>query len=199
MNKIFTQAVKERRSFYHISKSINVSDAKLQEIVEFSVKWTPTAFNSQSSRAVLLLKDHHDKLWDSTREILRKLVPADKFKPTNDKMDGFKSGYGTVLYFDDQASIRGMQEKFPLYAERFPEWGHHSNGILQFVVWLYLEEHGLGASLQHYNPLIDHVIQQEWSIPADWKLIAQMPFGHPTQQPGEKTFVPVEERTKIFK
>ena len=199
MNKIFIQAVKERRSFYHISKSVNVSDAKLQEIVEFSVKWTPTAFNNQSSRAVLLLKDHHDKLWDSTREILRKMVPADKFKPTNDKMDGFKSGYGTVLYFDDQATTRKMQEKFPLYAERFPEWGHHSNGILQFVVWSYLEEQGLGASLQHYNPLIDHVVQQEWNIPADWKLIAQMPFGHPTQPPGEKTFVPVEERTKIFK
>ena len=56
----------------------------------------------------------------------------------------------------------------------------------QLVVWTGLEAEGLGASLQHYNPLIDDEVKQEWNVPANWKLIAQMPFGNPTAAPGEK-------------
>jgi len=34
--------------------------------------------------------------------------------------------------------------------------------------------------------LIDDDVRSEWNVPAEWKLIAQMPFGSPTQQPGIK-------------
>lgn len=56
-----------------------------------------------------------------------------------------------------------------------------------------------GGILQHYNPLIDEKVKNEWNIPEHWKLIAEMPFGKPTFQPGEKEFQPVEERVKTFK
>jgi predicted oxidoreductase (fatty acid repression mutant protein) len=52
--------------------------------------------------------------------------------------------------------------------------------------------------LQHYNPLIDEKVKKTWNLPASWKLIAQMPFGKPTDQPGEKEFQPLEERVKFF-
>jgi len=39
-----------------------------------------------------------------------------------------------------------------------------------------LEDAGLGASLQHYNPLIDQETAETWDINPDWKLLAQMPF-----------------------
>ena len=52
---------------------------------------------------------------------------------------------------------------------------------------------------QHYNPLIDDEVKTEWNVPANWKLIAQMPFGNPTAAPGEKEFQPLEERVKFHK
>lgn len=69
----------------------------------------------------------------------------------------------------------------------------------QLTIWTLLEDAGFGASLQHYNPLIDEPIHRQWAIPAHWKLIAQMPFGTPLQTPPEKEILPLENRIKIFK
>lgn len=71
--------------------------------------------------------------------------------------------------------------------------------MLQYVIWTALELEGLGASLQHYNPLIDEEVKKEWQIPSNWKLIAQMPFGKPTAEAGAKEFQPLEDRVKVFK
>lgn len=71
--------------------------------------------------------------------------------------------------------------------------------MLQFVIWTALENEGLGASVQHYNPLIDEKVKTSWIIPQSWKLIAQMPFGKPTAPAGEKEFKPLEERIKVSK
>jgi predicted oxidoreductase (fatty acid repression mutant protein) len=65
-------------------------------------------------------------------------------------------------------------------------------------VWTALELEGLGANLQHYNPLIDQKVSQTWSIPADWQLKAQLVFGTPAGQTYEKTFKPLEERVMVF-
>ncbi|MBT2293623.1 nitroreductase family protein [Paenibacillus albidus] len=199
MSKSFFEAVKGRRSIYAISKESTISDAKIQEIVEEAVLHSPTSFNSQSSRAVVLLGEAHDKLWDITTETLRKIVPAEQFEGTAQKLASFKAGYGSVLFFEDQTVVKSLQENFALYAENFPIWSNQSSGILQFVVWTALAEEGLGASLQHYNPLIDDEVKAAWGIPAEWKLIAQMPFGKTAAPAGEKEFQPIEERVKVFK
>ncbi|OBA01675.1 nitroreductase [Paenibacillus polymyxa] len=200
MTKDFFTALKDRRSYYGISKEHVISDQRIQEIVEEAVKYTPTSFNSQTSRAVVLLGEHHDKLWNITEDILREVVGnEEQFKSTAEKMNGFRSGYGTVLFFEDNNVIAGLQQQFEAYADNFPIWANQSNGMLQLVVWTALEQEGLGASLQHYNPLIDEKVKNEWNIPEHWKLIAEMPFGKPTFQPGDKEFQPIEERVKTFK
>ncbi|MGR6762578.1 nitroreductase family protein [Paenibacillus sp. T2-29] len=200
MTKDFFTALKDRRSYYGISKEQVISDQRIQEIVEEAVKYTPTSFNSQTSRAVVLLGEHHDKLWNITEDILREVVGnEEQFKSTAEKMNGFRSGYGTVLFFEDNNVIAGLQQQFEAYADNFPIWANQSNGMLQLVVWTALEQEGLGASLQHYNPLIDEKVKNEWNIPEHWKLIAEMPFGKPTFQPGDKEFQSIEERVKTFK
>lgn len=85
MKKDFYEAIKERRTFYGISKEALVSDDRIKEVIEHAVKHTPSAFNSQSARVVLLLGDKHDKLWSITKEALRKIVPEDKFGSTEEK------------------------------------------------------------------------------------------------------------------
>lgn len=195
----FLDAVKKRRSVYGISKDIKVSDARIEEIIGEAVLHTPSSFNSQSARVVVLFGEQHDKFWDITKETLRKVVPADSFAPTEEKMAAFRSGSGTVLFYEDQTVIEGLQQQFAAYAENFPVWSQQSNGMLQYVVWTALSEEGVGASLQHYNPLVDEQVAKEWNVPSNWKLIAQMPFGNIAAEPGEKQFAPLDSRLKVFK
>ena len=199
MSKDFYTAVADRRSFYGISKDEIISDEKIQEIIEHAVKHTPSAFNSQSARVVLLLGKHHNKWWDITKDALREIVPADKFSSTEDKINSFQNGYGTILFFEDTSVIESFQEQFPSYKDNFPIWSQQSSGMHQYVVWTSLEIEGFGVSLQHYNELIESDVKKEWNIKDNWKLISQMPFGNPTAEPGEKEFQPFEERIKIFK
>ncbi|HOQ02172.1 MAG TPA: nitroreductase family protein [Acetivibrio clariflavus] len=198
MSKDFYTAVADRRTYYGISKESVVSDERIKEIIEHTVKHTPSAFNSQSTRIVLLLRNHHDKLWDITKEALRKIVPPEQFSSTEDKINSFRNGYGTILFFEDNTVIQSLQKQFELYKDNFPIWAQQSNGMHQFVLWTALKIEGFGVSLQHYNELIENEVKKEWGIPENWKLVAQMPFGKPTANPGEKEIQPLENRIKIF-
>lgn len=199
MSKTFTDAVKNRRSIYGIGKETLVSDARIEEIVEFAVTNSPSAFNSQSGRVVILLNAEHDALWDITTEALREISSKEDFSATEQKMGAFKNGYGTILFFEDEAVVKGLQESFPSYQEKFPDYSLQSSGMLQFVVWTALEAEGYGASLQHYNPIIDDEVKAKWNLPKSWNLISQMPFGNVLQAAGEKEVSSLEERIKVFK
>lgn len=53
----FSEAIESRRTIYNLEKSISISDEELEEIISHAVKHVPSAFNSQSTRIVLLLND----------------------------------------------------------------------------------------------------------------------------------------------
>ena len=198
-SKDFLSALRERRSIYGLSKESPISDQQIQEIIAEAIQHTPSAFNSQSTRLVLLLGEQHNKLWDITSNVLKAVVPADQFSSTQQKLDGFRNGYGTVLFFEDQTVVEGLQQQFPLYQNKFPGWSHHTNAMHQLVIWMAFEAEGLGVNLQHYDPLIDEQVKAEWKLPETWELIAQMPFGKPTSPANEKQFSPVADRFQIFK
>ena len=185
----FLDAVERRRSCYSLGGEACVPDRRVVETLKFLVRNVPSSFNSQSQRLAVLFGDNHRRLWNIVMETLRRIVPPDKFPRTAKKIDGFAAAHGTVLYFDDQPTTDEFAEKFPLYASNFPVWSEQANGMLQFAVWCALEELGFGASLQHYNPLIDDEVKRTFNIPAGWRLIAQMPFGDLSAPPGPKTFV----------
>lgn len=199
MSQDFLQAVENRRSIYAIGRGTSVSDEAILELVRRSVKASPTAFNSQGARVVVLFGQQHEKLWNDTLEVLRKVAPPAGFSKTEEKIASFRAGRGTVLYFEDQSVVKGLQDSFPLYRDTFPVWSLESSGMLQLVVWTALEDAGLGASLQHYNPLIDEKVRETWKLPQDWKLLAQMPFGSVEGAPGPKETLPVEDRMKVFR
>ena len=91
-----------------------------------------------------------------------------------------------------------MQEKFALYADKFPVWATQSDAMHQFTIWTALEAEGLGANLQHYNPVIDAKVAAEWNVDPDWVLNAQLVFGKKEGEAGEKQFSSVEDRFKVF-
>lgn len=200
MDKSFLDAVAARRTYYSLSSDSTIPAERIEEIVQQAVKHVPSAFNSQSARVILLLGKQHEQLWDMAKTELKKIVPPASFQATEDKINGaFRSGYGTILYFEDMAVVEGLQQQFPAYKDNFPVWSNQSSGMLQFTIWTALELEGLGASLQHYNPVIDAAVKAAWNIPDGWKLIAQMPFGKPVAQPGEKEYRPVEERVIVHR
>ncbi|WKB34789.1 nitroreductase family protein [Terrilactibacillus sp. S3-3] len=198
MSNSFLDAIKERRSIYALDKNVKVSKEEIVETIQEAVKYSPSAFNSQSARAVVLFGEEHDKVWDIVEQELRKIVPEDKFAPTAEKLASFKAGFGTVLFFEDTDIVKGLQEQFALYADNFPIWSEHSTGIAQFAVWSALANIGVGASLQHYNPLIDEAVRESFDIPKSWKLRAQLPFGNIAAPAGEKDFAPIESRVKVL-
>lgn len=195
----FYEAIEARRTHYGISNEQVVSDDKLKELLERVIKHTPSAFNSQTARIVLLLGENHKKLWDITEVALRKIVPEENFAPTEEKINSFRAGYGTVLFFEDTDIVKYLQNEFPLYKDNFPIWSKEASGMHQFNVWTSLQLEGYGASLQHYNELIEEEVKKEWGLPSSWQMRAQMPFGKVVATPGEKEFKPLEERVKIFK
>lgn len=200
MERNFKEALKHRRSYYHISNSSPISDNEIKEIIDFAVMHVPSAFNSQSTRVVLLLGENHMKLWNITKDILKKIVAEEIFENTQAKIDhSFAAGYGTILFYEDMSVIEYLQQNFPTYHEKFPLWAQQTSAMHQLAIWTMLEDAGLGASLQHYNPLIDERVAQEWHIPSHWELIAQMPFGTPTEEPGKKEFQPLDKRVLVFK
>ena len=194
----FLEALAKRRTYYHLDKNIGTTQSRVRELVELAVLNTPSAFNMQSARAVVLFGAQSDALWRITKETLRKIVPESAFASTEAKLDSFAAGAGTILYFEDMGIVEGLQEKYPLYRDNFPVWSQQANGMLQSNIWTALELEGLGASLQHYNPLIDEAVKAEWNLPEPRKLIAEMPFGNPTAAPDPKESVPVSERVRVF-
>ncbi len=199
MNNGYYEALQQRRTQYAISGQSPVPDEQIIERVEYAVKHSPSAFNSQSARAVILFGENHQTLWSKTLDILQKIVPPEAFSSTEEKIRSFAAGHGSVLFFDDTAVTEGLMQAFPLYKDNFPVWAQQANGMLQHAVWTSLTLEGLGASLQHYNPLIDDAVKEAFGLPQQWKLIAQMPFGTPTAPLSPKEFLPVQDRVRVLR
>ena len=194
----FLAHMKQRRTIYAIGQNVPIAADQIEDIIKEAVRNSPSAFNSQTSRIVTLYGESHAKFWSIVRETLRKIVPEDSFTSTNAKINSFAAGYGTVLFFEDQDAVKSLQEQFPLYAEHFPAWSEHSTGIAQFAVWASLAEQYIGASLQHYNPVIDDEVAATFDIPENWKLRAELVFGSIEVPAGEKTFLDDSIRFKRF-
>lgn len=192
---LFTQ----RRTQYALGKTLPITESEVDALIRQAIRLAPSSFNSQSSRAVILFGAAHEQLWNITRETLRPMVPADAFASTDAKMNAFAAGAGTVLFYEDQDTIKQLQQDYALYADNFPIFSEHSAGMAQFAVWTALAEAGIGASLQHYAPLIDAEVARTWDVPASWKLRAQMPFGSNEKPFAEKSFIADEVRFKTVR
>ena len=197
MSNAFIDALKQRRTQYALGRNVALSQDALVELIQEAIKHSPSSFNSQSSRAVILFGAESEKLWKLATEEVRKVAPAEGFDKTEAKLNSFAAGVGTVLFFEDQDVVRSLQEKFALYADNFPVWSEQSGGMAQLSVWAALANEGVGASLQHYNPLIDNAVAAQWNVPASWKLRAQMPFGSNEAPFGDKAFMDDAARFKV--
>lgn len=186
------QSLEKRRTYYNINKELPVAAeevvAKIQQVTEL----VPDAFNMKSARVVVALGEKHDLLWNEIYNVFGGKVPEEKIA-------SFKAGAGTVLFFYDENTVKSLQEKFASYADNFPVWANQANGMLQISIWSALRELGIGASLQHYNPVIDQKVKELFHVPQEYKLLAQMPFGGIVSEPAAKEKEDINQRVVVVK
>lgn len=200
MSNQFLDLIHKRRTIYAVGKNVEQSTEHLTDLIQHAIKQSPSSFNSQSSRAVILFNAEHEKFWGLVKEKLKSYAKdSEAAAKTDAKMDSFAAGAGTVLFFEDLDVIENLQAQFPSYAENFPVWAEHSTAIAQFATWTALHTDGLGASLQHYNPIVDEQVHAEWDIPAHWKLRAQLVFGSIEGEAKDKAYIEDAVRFKVFK
>ena len=186
------ELLKNRRSIYQIKKAVPVSDEEIVKLVTDATELVPDAFNMKSQRIVLALSEKHDQLWDT-------IYDSFAGKVAREKIDGFKAGYGTVLYFYDESVVKKKQENFPSYAANFPVWAQQANGMLQISIWTGLRALNIGANIQHYNPVIDKAVKNLFDLPDSYVLIAQMPFGGIVAEPDPKEKEDISKRVLVAK
>ncbi|MDO4903052.1 MAG: nitroreductase family protein [Limosilactobacillus sp.] len=200
MESKLNQLLAKRRTIYALGDKVDAQPEDIFDLVKETVRNSPTAFNSQSVRAVVLFGKSSDKVWDIVEDALKAIVKdPEAFKSTQEKIASFRAGFGTILYLTDTDIVDGLQKQFPSYAENFPIWAEQAVGGAQQAVWAALAEQGIGASLQHYNPLIDDAIHEAFDLPASWQLRAEMPFGSIEAPAGEKEYLPEDQVFKLIK
>lgn len=92
----FLNAIKTRRTYYALNKTLPVSNDHITKIVEESIQAVPSAFNSQSNRAVVLFGAEHDTLWDIVADVVKDRVSEDQWDSASQRITGFKAAAGTV-------------------------------------------------------------------------------------------------------
>lgn len=92
----FLDAVKSRRTYYELGRDAPVDHRTIFETLKTAILHCPSSFNSQTARLVVLFNSHHERLWQITSEVLEAVVPPENFEPTAKKIEGLRSGYGTV-------------------------------------------------------------------------------------------------------
>jgi predicted oxidoreductase (fatty acid repression mutant protein) len=96
------ELAKARRTRYKLGKNSPVADSKIEELVNAAIVNVPSAFNTQSTRLVVLLHEEHERFWDLVIESFNNLlksgvVPEEVWKnQTLPKLTGMKAAVGTV-------------------------------------------------------------------------------------------------------
>ncbi|MDO5788287.1 MAG: nitroreductase family protein [Fusobacterium sp.] len=184
--------LEKRRSIYNIGNDLPISEDEVTTLVKDLTELVPDAFDMKSARVIILFNEKHHFFWDTVFNIF-------DGKISREKIESFKSGAGTILYFYDKNVVQVLQEKFPLYAQNFPIWANQANGMLQFTIWSGLAEKGIGANLQHYNPVIDKKIKEIFNIPESYEFVAQMPFGNIKLEALSKAKENIDTRVIVIK
>lgn len=193
----FIELLKKRRSQYSITNTISVPEEEVIEVIKQGIRHTPSPYNMQATRGIILLGENHKTLWNIVKEVLLERIGEERFVKTEEKIDkSFTSGYGTVLFFIDEDIVNENVEKF---SDTFISWSKQSAGMAQINVWLGLTNLGVGANLQHYNPIIDDKVRDAFDVPENWKLISQMPFGDVIEDPKVKEFRDIDEIVRIIR
>lgn len=189
--KDYIEIIKKRRSYYNLSEDVDLTNEEIKYLVEDVMNITPSHMNAETTRIVLLFDDKSKDFWTRVNETFDNSIKEEKFH-------GFYHAKGTALIFIDMNEIWDQEINMPDYSDYFETWGQHSAAMLQLNLWQALRDEGIGASNQHYNPVIDEWVKEDYDLPDHWELVAQMPFGKIEEEPDPKDKKPIEEKLIVI-
>lgn len=149
----FLQLIKQRRSIHALNNTPILPDAELLSLIKSTVRESPSAFNSQTSRVVVLLGEDHKNYWSNiVKPAMRKAITDEAtWAHIGPRYELFTQAYGTALFFEDGQTIKQLQKDHAVIANFFPQWSTHASGMAQVHTWTALELAGYGANLQHVS------------------------------------------------
>lgn len=194
----FTDLVRSRRTRYAIGNNTELTKEEITARLREVAREIPTASNSQTSRLVLVYGEDNEKLWDHIMEVQKDVMPEGMWEMMSGVMLGAKGAVGTILFFEDLDAVEAM----PAQGERAETYKQHNNANVQYASWLALTELGLGANLQHMNVGhkygFDKGILEMFNLPANYELVAQMPFGSIEGDAHPKEYIADDVRVQVI-
>lgn len=179
----YLRAIATRRTVYSLNPTLpkNVTTDSIRSTIQHIIKHTPTAFNCQGNRALLLTGKSHYDIWDN----VIKQFPTERGikRPISVRDDAF----GSIIFFSDQNIRENLQKKFPTWSDKFELFDIHASGAAQVQVWTALRMVEVGAHLQHYNEFITQALKGK--VPDYWMVQAQLCFGMVKDKPEPKKFI----------
>ncbi|KAF3063820.1 putative nitroreductase family protein [Daldinia childiae] len=194
----FLDLIKNRRTYYALNKSylsLRVASRRLSSRTSSrSPRLSTPSPTALSSSSVPTTTSYGISLPRSSRPS-SPLTPGNH-RSTYERIQGWcrnRKSYSSRTRGrpQDAGPVLSIQRQFPI-------WALQSDAMIQFRDLDAFTAEGLGANLQHYNPLIDAKVASEWGIPDNWQLNAQLVFGGRAGEPGPKDQLPIEDRLKVF-
>lgn len=134
----FLKALTVRRSIYTLAAKSHVPDERLAAVVKHTLLHVPSAFNVQTARCLLLLGREHQKLWDMVSDILKPTFPPQAWEFFGPKIQGYRNGYGTCIFFDDMTAWNKIEQnigpqRWAGVSTMAEEWTQHSAGMHHYA------------------------------------------------------------------
>lgn len=195
----FDTLLKQRRSTYMMSANTAVTEEEIIARLRENVSQVPTAYNSQTTRYVVLFGDANRKLWEHIYTVQKDVLDQQLWAQVSQAVASYQAVKGTVLFFEDHDAL----EKIPAPSASRETYKQNNAGNAQLVTWLTLAELGLGATLNHFNigyeQGFDSKIREFFNLPDTYEMTAQMPFGAIEQPAYPKEFMDSEEQVQVIK
>lgn len=195
----FKDLIKKRRSVYEVGKDTDLSPEEIHEYIQEVVKEVPTAFNSQSTRVVIVTGAANEAVWDEIHRAQKEALDKDMYDFMAPRFENSKKALGTVLFFEDQEEV----QKMPTNEVRANLYKEQNSAFAQYAVWLALTDLDLYATLQHFNigykENYDKSIREMLNLPDSFELNAEMPFGSKASEANKKAYMDVDEQTRLIK
>ena len=139
----FVDLVEKRRSIYALGTDSQYSKKEISDRIREVVKQVPSAFNSQTTRVVVLFDEANTKFWDHIYDVQKDVLEGEIWDMMSGIMTGAKNGIGTVLFFEDKDAVKEM----PAQGIREEAYKQNNNANAQYGVWLALSRNGLRRKL----------------------------------------------------
>lgn len=195
----FDQLLEKRRSTYMMSANTDVTEEAIVEALRKNVRQVPTAYNSQTTRYVVVFGDANKKLWEHIYDVQKDVLDSELWTQVGPVVNSYKDVKGTVIFFEDHNALENIPS--PGNSRNIYKQNNAGNG--QLVTWLTLAELGLGATLNHFNigfeQGFDSKIREFFNLPDTYEMTAQMPFGAIEQPAYPKDFMDSEEQVQVIK